>query len=182
MLKRNITWLAPSSRSRLAFLYLASVVVMVSVDPQLAIPQDAPTAAKAPTANESRSLGGAHCTPADGKYSPRKYDVIVVGAGLAGLSATKELKLLHRSVLILEANDRIGGRGYAVKIGRDQVPVDYGGAWIHGVPTNPLTALVDSIGFTRERTRLNLPYFINSEKASEARVPKIPSFAKPSRI
>ncbi len=167
MLKRNIAWLAPSSRSRAAFLYLASVLVMVSVDPQLAVPQDAPTAAKAPAANGPRSLGGAHCTPADGEYSPRKYDVIVVGAGLAGLSATKELKRLHRSVLVLEANDRIGGRGYAGKIGKDRVPVDYGGAWIHGVPTNPLTALVDSMGFTRERTQLNLPYFVNSEKASE---------------
>ncbi len=38
--------------------------------------------------------------------------MIIVGAGLAGLSAARELKHLDRSFLILEANNRIGGRGY----------------------------------------------------------------------
>ena len=71
-----------------------------------------------------------------------------------------------RSVLILEANNRIGGRAYVGYIGDDKVPIDYGGAWIHGIPTNPLTGLVDSMGFKRERTELNLPYFINDKEAS----------------
>jgi monoamine oxidase len=98
----------------------------------------------------------------------QEFDVIIVGAGLAGLSAGRELEHLdHKKILILEANDRIGGRAYTVEIGADKVPIDYGGAWIHGVPTNPLTPLVDSLGFKRQRTELDLPYFVDGRRASE---------------
>ena len=107
----------------------------------------------------------ADCTPSSNDTTHR-YDVIIVGAGLAGLSATKELQHLGHSVLILEANNRIGGRAYVGSIGDDKVPIDYGGAWIHGISTNPLTGLVDSMGFKRERTQLDLPYFINGKEAS----------------
>ena len=107
------------------------------------------------------------CTPPIAQDQVQKYDVIIVGAGLAGLTAAKELQRLNRSVLILEANHRIGGRGYVGYIGDEKVPIDYGGAWIHGVPTNPLTPIVDSLGFKRQRTELDLPYFINERKASE---------------
>src|SRR5262249_36615377 len=96
------------------------------------------------------------------------FDVIIVGAGLAGLSAGRELEHLdHKKILILEANDRIGGRAYTAEIGPERVPIDYGGAWIHGVPTNPLTPLVDSMGFKREGTELDLPYFVDGRRASK---------------
>src|ERR1051326_6786094 len=42
----------------------------------------------------------------------KNYDVIIIGAGLAGITAAKELLHLGRSVLVLEATSRIGGRGY----------------------------------------------------------------------
>src|SRR5258706_6930866 len=89
-----------------------------------------------------RPLGGATCSD-----SSTRYDVVVIGAGLSGLTAAKELRRLGYSVLILEANDRIGGRGYTADI--SGVPIDYGGAWLHGVPTNPLVQLADALGFTR---------------------------------
>lgn len=111
-------------------------------------------------------LNEADCAVPKGNNPGHKYDVVIVGAGIAGLSAAKELQHLGRSVLILEANNRIGGRAYVGYIGDDKVPIDYGGAWIHGIPTNPLTGLVDSMGFKRQRTELNLPYFINDKEAS----------------
>jgi len=125
----------------------------------------APDPQQAESTTRPQPLDEADCT-SNGKYPAHKYDVIIVGGGLSGLSAAKELQHLQRSVLILEANNRIGGRAYVGYIGDDKVPIDYGGAWIHGIPTNPLTGLVDSMGFKRQRTELNLPYFINDKEAS----------------
>ena len=48
--------------------------------------------------------------------SPKKvYDVIVIGAGFTGLSAARDLSTAGKSVLIIEARDRIGGRTWATK-------------------------------------------------------------------
>lgn len=123
-----------------------------------------PAAAKLP-----RSAGGARCNKTTG------YDVIIVGAGLAGLSAAKELARLGYSVLILEANDRIGGRAWVAPIdvgaaGDPRAPIDYGGAWIHGVSTNPLTSLADAMGFRRSRTDLDVPYYVDGKRANQQQV------------
>ncbi|CAI9404877.1 flavin monoamine oxidase family protein [Aestuariimicrobium sp. T2.26MG-19.2B] len=56
-------------------------------------------------------------------------DCIVLGAGLAGLSAATELVAKGRSVVVVEARDRIGGRVEAGVLGDGQV-VDFGGQWI----------------------------------------------------
>jgi monoamine oxidase len=111
-------------------------------------------------------VGGAQCGKTSG------YDAIVIGAGLAGLSAAKEMIHLGHSVLVLEANDRIGGRAYVGQIGVGETggpkaPIDYGGAWIHGVSTNPLTGLVDAMGFRRSRSELDVPYYVDGQRANQ---------------
>jgi monoamine oxidase len=62
------------------------------------------------------------------------YDVIIVGAGAAGLSAAKDLVAAGRDVLILEARDRIGGRMYSTKAPGVPVAIELGAEFIHGQP------------------------------------------------
>jgi pseudooxynicotine oxidase len=57
------------------------------------------------------------------------HDVIVVGGGFAGVTAARECALRGRSVLLLEARDRLGGRTWSADW--DGIPIEYGGAWVH---------------------------------------------------
>ncbi len=70
--------------------------------------------------------------------------VIVVGAGIAGLSAARELTRAGIECVVLEARDRTGGRLFTADVGGS--PVDMGGSWIHTPEGNPLSELVRSAG------------------------------------
>ena len=71
-------------------------------------------------------------------------DVAIVGAGLAGLAAARELTRAGASCVVLEARDRVGGRTLREEIG-DGKYVDVGGQWI-GPTQNRLAALVRELG------------------------------------
>ena len=62
--------------------------------------------------------------------TPAMRDVIVVGGGFAGVTAAREAALRGRTVLLLEARDRLGGRTWR-KDWSDPTPIEYGGAWVH---------------------------------------------------
>jgi len=78
---------------------------------------------------------------------PTNPEVVVVGAGAAGLAATRRLADAGRDVLLLEAAHRIGGR-CATDTETFGVPFDLGGSWLHGATGNPLTAEAEARGFT----------------------------------
>jgi monoamine oxidase len=59
-----------------------------------------------------------------------KYDVIVVGAGLAGLAAARDLAARGRTVLVVEARDRLGGRVWVRRFAGYSLELDFGGTWI----------------------------------------------------
>lgn len=60
-----------------------------------------------------------------------EYDVVVIGAGFAGLIAARELGHAGHSVLVLEARDRVGGRVWTEhRLGHD---LELGGTWVHWV-------------------------------------------------
>lgn len=93
--------------------------------------------------------------PAGQAGKKARYDVIIVGAGIAGLTAAKVLRGAGLDVVVLEATDRIGGRGVTTEaLGKKMfvAPIDLGGAWIHGVKTNPLTPIAAGMGFRTTRT------------------------------
>lgn len=68
-------------------------------------------------------------------------EVIVIGAGAAGLAAARRLSDAGRRVLVLEARDRIGGRVWTNR-SLGGLPLDLGASWIHGATGNPLAELV----------------------------------------
>jgi monoamine oxidase len=75
------------------------------------------------------------------------FDVVVVGAGIAGLSAARELQNSGASVAVLEARDRIGGRAHTVP-GLEGQSIDLGAQFI-GDSQKRISALVDEAGLTR---------------------------------
>jgi monoamine oxidase len=69
----------------------------------------------------------------------READVLVLGAGIAGLAAARRLVDAGLRVIILEARNRIGGRMWTDhSLG---MPLDLGASWIHGVKKNPIAEL-----------------------------------------
>lgn len=72
------------------------------------------------------------------------FDTIVVGAGVAGLTAARLLASAGQRVLVLEARDRVGGR--VVTDRRFGLATDMGASWIHGVTDSPVAAAVEAFG------------------------------------
>ena len=73
-----------------------------------------------------------------------EFDVVVVGAGAAGLGAGRALAASGLSVLILEARARPGGRAWTVKLANGE-PADLGCGWLHSADQNPLAPLAEGL-------------------------------------
>src|SRR6478736_3214168 len=72
------------------------------------------------------------------------FDTIVVGAGVAGLTAARLLAKADRSVVVLEARDRVGGRVWTER--SDGLATDLGASWIHGITDSPVAAAAAAFG------------------------------------
>src|SRR5581483_2123800 len=70
--------------------------------------------------------------------------VLVMGAGLAGLTAAYRLRQQRHEVLVLEARERVGGRVHTVTLG-NRLYFDLGGEWV-GKKHRHLRQLADELG------------------------------------
>lgn len=78
---------------------------------------------------------------------PTTPDVVVVGAGGAGIAAAHRLRALGLSVLVVEASDRTGGRAFT-ESETFGFPFDHGCAWLQGPGNLPYINAARSAGFT----------------------------------
>lgn len=77
------------------------------------------------------------------------YEVAIVGAGAAGIAAARRLAAIGRSVIILEASQRVGGRAWTIELAG--MPLDMGCGWLHSAERNPLVDVGTAAGLTIER-------------------------------
>ena len=77
---------------------------------------------------------------------PSNPDVIVIGAGAAGLAATRVLMEGGLDVVLIEASGRMGGRAYT-ETTTFGVPYDHGAHWLHVAASNPFVAYGRKHGF-----------------------------------
>jgi len=80
----------------------------------------------------------------------RDFDVVIVGAGAAGIAACRHLAAAKLRVVVLEARDRIGGRAWTVPtaIGK---PIDLGCEWLHSADINPWSEIAVTLGFSLDK-------------------------------
>lgn len=83
------------------------------------------------------SLFASSCNKDDNQLNGKT--VIIIGAGISGLAAAKKLKENGFNIIVLEAQDKVGGR---LRTNRSLgISFDEGASWIHGVNGNPITSL-----------------------------------------
>ncbi|MGH7012959.1 MAG: flavin monoamine oxidase family protein [Stellaceae bacterium] len=80
-----------------------------------------------------------------------EFDVVVVGAGAAGLAAAKHLVSAGLAIKVVEARGRVGGRAHTVPTGLG-FAVDLGCEWLHSADINPWAPIARTLGFTVDET------------------------------
>jgi monoamine oxidase len=83
--------------------------------------------------------------PAWGAPLPREADIVVIGAGAAGIAAARRGVAANRKVIVVEAASQAGGR-CITDISTFDVPFDRGARWIHNPETNPMIRLARAAG------------------------------------
>lgn len=97
---------------------------------------------------ESGKLSPAELSLLIADAQSRDVDVVIIGAGMAGLAAAEQLMAEGKKVVVLEANDRVGGRTETDTKTFGGAAFDVGAAWLHAAAENPLTPIAAKLGFT----------------------------------
>ena len=92
-------------------------------------------------------------------------DVVIVGAGAAGIAAAKQLLAAGRSVTVIEASNRIGGRIHTDKA-IFGLPYDMGAHWLHNAEINPFVSYGKQNGFSLYEAPGNGALYIGEREAT----------------
>ena len=82
---------------------------------------------------------------------PSSLDVAIIGAGAAGLGAAHALKDSGLSCVVLEARDRVGGRGHTI-MAAPGITFDLGCGWLHSANENSFVKIAEELGFEINKT------------------------------
>ena len=97
------------------------------------------------TASATLAVAPALGANAWGAPLPREADIVVIGAGAAGIAAARRIMAANRKVIVVEAAGQIGGRCLTDTATFD-VPFDRGARWMHNPDTNPMITLGRNAG------------------------------------
>ncbi|MDY0871741.1 flavin monoamine oxidase family protein [Dongia rigui] len=81
-------------------------------------------------------------------------DLVIIGAGAAGLAAARAARDAGLNIEVVEAASRIGGRGYT-DLTTFPAPFDLGCQWLHAATINPYTKAADRLGFRYRKSNFN---------------------------
>ena len=93
-------------------------------------------------------------------------DLIIIGAGAAGIAAARRAREAGLSFRVLEARNRIGGRAHTVEM--LGTPVDLGAHWMHMADHNPLIPLGNELGVSMIETPDAFPYYVAGKRQTRA--------------
>lgn len=108
----------------------------------------------------------------------RRWDVVVIGGGFAGVSAARELRHAGLETLLLEARNRLGGRTFTARSGGRLF--ELGGTWVHSTQPH-VFAEVNRYGLELVETQGEIPERLlwwDGERAREAGLRELPSLAR----
>lgn len=100
-------------------------------------------------------------------------EVVVIGAGAAGIAAGRRLAAQGAEALLLEARDRVGGRAWTVADSAGRA-LDLGCGWLHSADRNPWRAIAEAQGWALDKTlppwvRPSLPVGLSAAEQGESR-------------
>src|ERR1700680_2831437 len=98
-----------------------------------------------------------------GAVLPREADIVVIGAGAAGIAAARRIMAANRKVIVVEATGQVGGR-CLTDVSTFEVPFDRGARWMHNPDSNPMIKLARAAGLeiatapSGQKIRIGRPY------------------------